>query len=68
MVHFASAIYNSVVVKNRVPIRKHGDGVIERGLYHLYQLKECFLARTLRGYDIWKSMNYNNTKTRSILT
>jgi hypothetical protein len=38
---------------------RQGDGFIELGLY---QLKECFLARALRGYDIWKSMNYNNIR------
>lgn len=52
----------SVVVKNRAPVRNRGDGFIELGLYQLYQLKECFLARALRGYDIWKSMNYNNIR------
>jgi hypothetical protein len=49
-------------VKNRAPLRNRGDGFIELGLYQLYQLKECFLARALRGYDIWKSMNYNNIR------
>jgi hypothetical protein len=52
----------SVVVKNRAPLRNRGDGFIELGLYQLYQLKECFLARALRGYDIWMSMNYNNIR------
>jgi hypothetical protein len=59
--HFERVDY-SVVVKNRAPLRNRGDGFIELGLYQLYQLKECFLACALRGYDIWKSMNYNNIR------
>jgi hypothetical protein len=59
--HFERVDY-SVVMKNRAPLRNRGDGFIELGLYQLYQLKECFLARALRGYDIWKSMNYNDIR------
>jgi hypothetical protein len=59
--HFERVDY-SVVVKNRAPLRNRGDGFIELELYQLYQLKECFLARALRSYDIWKSMNYNDIR------
>jgi len=66
--HFDRTDY-SVVVKNRAPLRNRGDGFIELGLYQLYQLKECFLARALRGYDIKASRNRRITtrKLRSFV-